>query len=135
MKRSSNQIKFEDWSALDAYLREINTIPMLDEEELAEAGKRASKGDVAAQEQLVRTHLRLVVSIAHQYAGYGLPLADIVAEGNIALIRAAELYNPKFGTKFTTYASVWIKQRIHRAITKLARAVRIPVWRSRSRRA
>jgi RNA polymerase primary sigma factor len=129
MKRN-NQIKFGDWSALDAYLQEINGIPLLAEEELIDTGMRASKGDVAAQEKLVRSHLRLVVSIAHQYAGYGLPLADIVAEGNIALIRAAELYNPKFGTKFTTYASVWIKQRIHRAITKLARAVRIPVWRS-----
>jgi RNA polymerase primary sigma factor len=128
MKR--NNIKFGDWSALDAYLQEINVIPLLTEEELTETGLRAAKGDVSAQEKLVRTHLRLVVSIAHQYAGYGLPLADIVAEGNIALIRAAELYNPKFGTKFTTYASVWIKQRIHRAITKLARAVRIPVWRS-----
>ena len=129
MKRS-NQLKFGDWTALDAYLREINQIPMLEEEDLQETGARAAKGDVAAQEKLVRSHLRLVVSIAHQYACYGLPLADIVAEGNIALIRAAELYDPKFGTKFTTYASVWIKQRIHRAITKLARAVRIPVWRS-----
>ena len=129
MKRS-NQLKFGDWNALDAYLRDIKQIPMLGEEELVETGIRAATGDVAAQEKLVRSHLRLVVSIAHQYAGYGLPLADIVAEGNIALIRAAELYNPKFGTKFTTYASVWIKQRIHRAITKLGRAVRIPVWRS-----
>ena len=129
MKRS-NQTKFSDWSAFDAYLREINAIPPLTEEELAACTALSSRGDVAAQERLVRTHLRLVVSIAHQYSGYGLPLADIVAEGNIALIRAAELYDPKFGTKFTTYASVWIKQRIHRAITKLARAVRIPVWRS-----
>jgi RNA polymerase primary sigma factor len=129
MKRS-NQLKFGDWTALNAYMREINQIPMLAEDELQATGARAAKGDVAAQELLVRTHLRLVVSIAHQYGGYGLPLADIVAEGNIALIRAAELYDPKFGTKFTTYASVWIKQRIHRAITKLARAVRIPVWRS-----
>jgi RNA polymerase primary sigma factor len=129
MKRS-NQLKFGDWTALNAYLREINQIPMLGDDELQATGARAAQGDVAAQELLVRTHLRLVVSIAHQYAGYGLPLADIVAEGNIALIRAAELYDPKFGTKFTTYASVWIKQRIHRAITKLARAVRIPVWRS-----
>lgn len=128
--KSSNQLKFGDWSALDAYLRDISQIPMLSEEELQDFGARAAKGEVAAQEKLVRSHLRLVVSISHQYAGYGLPLADIIAEGNIALIRAAELYNPKFGTKFTTYAAVWIKQRIHRAITKLARAVRIPVWRS-----
>ena len=129
MKRST-QINFADWTALEAYLRDINAIPMLTDDELVDTGTRAASGDVAAQERLVRSHLRLVVSIAHQYSGYGLPLADIIAEGNIALIRAAELYNPKFGTKFTTYASVWIKQRIHRAITKMARAVRIPVWRS-----
>ena len=129
MKRINN-VKFGDWSALTAYLRDIKAIPLLADDELAEAGLRASQGDASAQERLVRSHLHLVVGIAHQYGGYGLPLADIIAEGNIALIRAAELYNPKFGTKFTTYASVWIKQRIHRAITKLAKAVRIPVWRS-----
>lgn len=119
-----------DWSALDAYLREVSQMPTMSDEEAVKAGARACAGDVAAQEQLVNAHLRLVVRIAHHYAGFGLPLADLIAEGNIALIRAAELYNPKFGTKFTTYASVWVKQRIHRAITKQARAVRIPVWRS-----
>ena len=119
-----------DWSALDAYLRDIHSQPTLTEESLVETAARASKGDVAAQELLVRSHLRLVASIAHQYGGYGLPLADIISEGNIGLIRAAELYDPKFGTKFSTYASVWVKQRIHRAITKMARVVHIPVWRS-----
>lgn len=129
MKTNSNQ-NLSGWSALDAYLREINAIPALGESELAEVAGKASKGDTAAQERLVRSHLRLVVAISQQYGNYGLPLADVIAEGNIALMRAAELYDPKFGTKFSTYASVWIKQRIHRAITKLARAVRIPVWRS-----
>lgn len=100
------------------------------DEEAASVGGKACQGDVDSQEALVKAHLRLVVRIAHHYAGFGLPLADLIAEGNLALIRAAELYNPKFGTKFTTYASVWVKQRIHRAITKQARAVRIPVWRS-----
>jgi RNA polymerase sigma factor (sigma-70 family) len=100
------------------------------DEEATTTGAKACQGDVDSQEALVQSHLRLVVRIAHHYAGFGLPLADLIAEGNLALIRAAELYNPKFGTKFTTYASVWIKQRIHRAITKQARAVRIPVWRS-----
>jgi RNA polymerase sigma factor (sigma-70 family) len=119
-----------DWSALDAYLTDIAHLPQLTDEEAAALGARACAGDVDAQEQLVKAHLRLVTRIAHHYAGFGLPLADIIAEGNLALIRAAQLYNPKFGTKFTTYASVWIKQRIHRAITKQARAVRIPVWRS-----
>jgi RNA polymerase primary sigma factor len=119
-----------DWSALDAYLRDVAQLPTITDEEAIEIGARACGGDVTAQEKLVKSNLRLVVRIAHHYAGFGLPLADLIAEGNLALIRAAELYNPKFGTKFTTYASVWVKQRIHRAITKQARAVRIPVWRS-----
>jgi len=119
-----------DWSALDAYLSDISQLPTLTDVEAVEVGTRACKGDVDAQEQLVKAHLRLVTRISHHYSGFGLPLADLIAEGNLALIRAAQLYNPKFGTKFTTYASVWVKQRIHRAITKQARAVRIPVWRS-----
>jgi RNA polymerase sigma factor (sigma-70 family) len=119
-----------DWSALDAYLRDVSQLPTVTDEEAVKLGETACKGDVSAQEKLVKSHLRLVVRIAHHYAGFGLPLADLIAEGNLALIRAAELYNPRFGTKFTTYASVWVKQRIHRAITKQARAVRIPVWRS-----
>ena len=61
------------------------------------------------------TNLRLVVRIARHYAGFGLPLSDLISEGNLGLIRAAELYDPSFGTKFRTYASVWIRQRIHRA--------------------
>jgi RNA polymerase primary sigma factor len=129
MKRIST-VRNGDWNALDAYLRDVATMPALTDEESLDAGARAATGDVSAQEQLVKTHLRLVVRIAHQYAGFGLPLADMISEGNIGLIRAAELYNPKFGTKFSTYASVWIKQRIHRAITGQAKAVRIPVWRS-----
>ncbi len=122
--------KTGDWSALDSYLRDVGQLPTVTEDEVAALGIRAAKGDVDAQEQLVHCHLRLVAKIAHHYAGFGLPIADLVSEGNIGLIRAAELYDPKFGTKFSTYASVWIKQRMHRAITSQARAVRIPVWRS-----
>jgi len=119
-----------DWTALNAYLRDVAAGPVATEEATAALGVAASGGDVAAQEELVKAHLRLVVRIAHQYAGFGLPIADMISEGNIGLIRAAELYDPKFGTKFATYASVWVKQRIHRAITSQARVVRIPVWRS-----
>jgi len=119
-----------DWSALDSYLRDVGQRPLASEEEIAALGVRATTGDVDAQEMLVHSHLRMVVKIAHHYSGYGLPLADLVSEGNIGLIRATELYDPKFGTKFSTYASVWIKQRMHRAITSQSRAVRIPVWRS-----
>jgi RNA polymerase primary sigma factor len=129
MKRIST-VQNGDWSALDAYLRDVAGMPQLSPEETAALGARAAAGEAAAQERLVKANLRLVVRIAHQYAGFGLPLADMISEGNIGLIRAAELYNPKFGTKFATYAAVWIKQRIHRAITSQARAVRIPVWRS-----
>jgi len=129
MKRVS-VARSSDWSALDSYLRDVSQLPTMTDEEASNMGGKACQGDVDSQEALVKAHLRLVVRIAHHYAGFGLPLADLIAEGNLALIRAAELYNPKFGTKFTTYASVWVKQRIHRAITKQARAVRIPVWRS-----
>ncbi len=128
--KTLSTIQKGDWSALDAYLRDVSSTPALTDEDTAALGLRAAKGDVAAQEDLVKAHLRLVVRIAHQYAGFGLPVADMISEGNIGLIRAAELYDPKFGTKFATYASVWIKQRIHRAITSQARVVRIPIWRS-----
>jgi RNA polymerase primary sigma factor len=130
MTRLLNARQRSDWSALDAYLRDLAALPTLTEDEAAALGARAAAGDVAAQEQLVKAHLRMVVRIAHHYAGFGLPLSDLIAEGNLGLIRAAELFDPKFGAKFTTYASIWIKQRIHRAITSQARAVRIPVWRS-----
>ncbi|MEI6715022.1 MAG: RNA polymerase sigma factor RpoD/SigA [Verrucomicrobiota bacterium] len=122
-----------DWSALDAYLSDLSDVsqfPVLSDADASALGEIACEGNVDAQEQLVKSHLRLVVKIAHQYTGFGLPLADLISEGNLGLIRAAELYNPKFGTRFITYSSVWIKQRIHRAITSQARAIRIPVWRS-----
>lgn len=133
MKKTANRINGEhsaDWSALDAYLKEVGEHPVLTHEEALEIGRRACAGDPAAREALVKSHLRLVVKIAHQYGGFGLPMADLIAEGNLGLLRAAELYDPKFGTRFLAYASVWIRQRIHRAITSQARAVRIPVWRS-----
>jgi hypothetical protein len=93
--------KSGDWSALDSYLRDVSKYPNLTDEETIRLGTLACQGDVDAQEKLVKSHLRLVVKIGHQYAGFGLPLADLIAEGNLGLIRAAELYNPKFGTAFS----------------------------------
>lgn len=119
-----------DWSALDSYLRDVNAQAVSTDENATHDGAQTAKSEWERREHLVLTNLRLVVRIARQYAGFGLPLSDLVAEGNIALIRAAELYDPSFGTKFHNYASVWIRQRIHRAITKQARTVRLPIWRS-----
>lgn len=115
---------------LEAYLSDIRDLPKLPETETAEIFRRAAAGDRAGLERIVLAHLSLVVGISFKYTGYGLPLADLISEGNFGLLRAAELFNPKLGVSFSTYASVWIKQRSHRAITAQARVVRIPVWRS-----
>jgi len=104
--------------------------PPLTDEEAAKIFQSARQGDAAARERIVLAHLGLVTRIAFQYSGFGLPLADLISEGNLGLLRAAELFDPRFGVAFSTYASVWIKQRMHRAITAQAQAVRIPVWRS-----
>jgi DNA-directed RNA polymerase sigma subunit (sigma70/sigma32) len=120
-----------DWNSLSAYLRDLSAQPQHSEDELRDIAARAACGDVAAQESLVRAHLRLVVAIAQQYGSYGLPAGgrDLRGQhrphprGPSSTTRASAPNSP-------TYASVWIKQRIHRAITKMARAVRIPVWRS-----
>lgn len=115
---------------LETYLREINQIPPLTDEERQTLFCKAAEGDLASRERIALAHLHFVVRIACQYAGYGLPLADLISEGNIGLLRATELFDPTLGVPFTTYASVWVKQRIHRAITAQAHVVRIPVWRS-----
>ncbi len=132
----TNRAGTPDWSAMDAYLRDVSQYSNLSHEEtlalgqLARDPKSSPEEVLAAREALVKSHLLLVVKLAHQYASFGMALADLIAEGNLGLLRAAELYDPKFGTWFTTYASVWIRQRIHRAITSQARVVRVPVWRS-----
>lgn len=115
---------------LERYLSEVRELPHLTKDEEQEVFLAAMGGDQDARERIVLAHLGLVTRIAFQYAGYGLPMADLVSEGNLGLLRAAELFNPQFGIAFSTYAAVWIKQRMHRAITAQAHAVRIPVWRS-----
>lgn len=127
---SSHPFHTLESAGLESYLSGIRSLPALPEDEAPEVHRLAAQGDQAARERVVLAHLGLVARIAFQYAGYGLPLADLVSEGNLGLLRAAELFDPKFGVAFSTYASVWIKQRMHRAITAQARVVRIPVWRS-----
>lgn len=113
---------------MEVYLVDIQKLSSLSDEEVCSL--LASGGGAEAREKIALAHLSLVVRIAFKYGGYGLPMADLVSEGNLGLLRAAELFDPKFGVAFSTYASVWIKQRMHRAITAQARVVRIPVWRS-----
>ncbi len=115
-------------SPLETYLREINETSLLsanDEHELAVA---IGTGDVQARDRMVRANLRLVVNIARGYTGKGLGLQDLIEEGNLGLLRAVEGFDPAVGTRFSTYASYWIKQSIKRALINTAKTIRIPAY-------
>lgn len=127
-----NPLKTEPAPSSDTqrYLNDLRNFADFPAQEHPDVFRMAAAGDARAQERVVLAHLPLVVKIARQYAGYGLPLSDLISEGNLGLVRAAALYDPRFGVAFSTYAGVWIKQRMHRAITSQAQVVRVPVWRS-----
>lgn len=109
------------------YLKEIGKIPLLTSEEETEVAKRLAEGDEAAHNTMVEANLRLVVSIAKRYVGRGLPLLDLIQEGNLGLIKAVGKFDYTKGYKFSTYATWWIRQAISRAIADHARTIRIPV--------
>ncbi len=109
------------------YLKEIGKIPLLSSEEEVEIAKRMAEGDKAAHQKMVESNLRLVVSIAKRYVGRGLPLLDLIQEGNLGLIKAVGKFDYTKGYKFSTYATWWIRQAISRAIADHARTIRIPV--------
>ncbi len=109
------------------YLKEIGKIPLLTPEEEQALAKRMAEGDEAAHQKMVEANLRLAVSIAKRYVGRGLPLLDLIQEGNLGLIKAAEKFDYTKGYKFSTYATWWIRQSISRAIADHARTIRIPV--------
>ena len=111
---------------LETYLQEINEVPLLTALEEQQLGRRIQDGDLAAREHLVRANLRLVVSIAKLYSDRGLSLQDLIAEGNIGLLKAAEKFDPNAGCRFSTYGSWWIKQAIRRALTNTLQSVRVP---------
>ena len=113
--------------ALGAYLREIGEIPLLSRADEVRLGKRIRKGDRSAREQMIRANLRLVVKIAHDYAGLGLPLLDLISEGNIGLMKGVERFDPNRGTKFSTYGAWWIKQAVRRALANQSKTIRLPV--------
>ncbi len=108
------------------YLKTIGRISLLKPEEERRLAKAAREGDLDSRAKLVEANLRLVVSIAKRYQGMGLPLADLIAEGNIGLVKAVERFDYDRGIRFSTYASKWIKQRITRALANDSRTVRLP---------
>src|SRR5437870_10591811 len=115
-------------SPLETYLREINETPLLTAQQEKDLAYRIAKGDQAARDQMVRANLRLVVNIARGYAGKGLALQDLIEEGNLGLLRAVEGFDPSMNTRFSTYASYWIKQSIKRALVNTAKTIRIPAY-------
>src|SRR5213592_343265 len=115
-------------SPLETYLREINETPLLNAEEEKELAYRIELGDTRARDRMVRANLRLVVNIARGYTGKGLGLQDLIEEGNLGLLRAVEGFDPAMGTRFSTYASYWIKQSIKRALINSAKTIRIPAY-------
>ena len=115
-------------SPLETYLREINETPLLNGDQEKELAYRIAEGDQAARDQMVRANLRLVVNIARGYAGKGLALQDLIEEGNLGLLRAVEGFDPTMNTRFSTYASYWIKQSIKRALVNTAKTIRLPAY-------
>ncbi|MBN1793827.1 MAG: sigma-70 family RNA polymerase sigma factor [Candidatus Omnitrophica bacterium] len=110
------------------YLKDIKNIPLLTPEEEVELSRKALRGDEEARTRMIRSNLRLVINIAKKYAKYGVPLMDLIEEGNLGLIKAVSKYNPEKGYRFSTYAAWWIKQYVTRAIANQAKTIRVPVY-------
>ena len=113
--------------ALQIYLNEIGQIPLLSEEEERDLGEKSARGDEEARKRLSEGNLRLVVSLAKHYTGRGIPLMDLIQEGNMGLMRAVEKYDYTKENRFSTYASWWIKEAMQRAIDQQSREIRVPV--------
>jgi RNA polymerase primary sigma factor len=115
-------------SPLETYLREINETALLTANEEKELSYGIEQGNKESRDRMVRANLRLVVNIARAYTGKGLPLQDLIEEGNLGLLRAVEGFDPAMNTRFSTYASYWIKQSIKRALVNSAKTIRIPAY-------
>ena len=112
---------------LQIYLNEIGQIPLLDEEEEKALGEKSAAGDAAARQRLAEGNLRLVVSLAKHFTGRGVPIMDLIQEGNMGLMHAAEKYDHTKENRFSTYAAWWIKEAMQRAIDQQSREIRVPV--------
>ena len=130
-KMLNDTIEMEDEKdVLSIYLKEINRVPLLDHDEEYDLAVRAQKGDEKARERLVSANLRFVVAVAKKYQGQGLPLEDLIDEGNIGLLIAMDKFEPEKGYHFISYAVWWIRQSIMKAICEKSRAVRLPLNRA-----
>ena len=118
---------YDGETAIKLYLREIGLVKLLSQEEEVTLAARIKKGDKKAREQMIKANLRLVVKIAHDYENFGLPLLDLISEGNIGLMKAVERFDPAKGGKLSTYGSWWIKQSIKRALANQSKPIRLPV--------
>src|SRR6266704_5639799 len=112
---------------LKRYLQEIGQFSLLTPQQEIELAKKIKKGDTAARERMINANLRLVVTIARDYANFGLPLLDLISEGNIGLTKAVERFDPTKGAKLSTYAMWWIKQSLKRALANQSKTIRVPV--------
>lgn len=118
---------YESDSSLKLYLREISKTPLLTIQEEVELAERIKNGDGEARAHMIKANLRLVVKIAQDYSNYGLPVTDLISEGNIGLMKAVERFDPEKGGKLSTYAAWWIKQSIKRALANQSKTIRLPV--------
>ena len=118
----------EKFDPVEAYLNDIGDIPRLSEQEEKQLFARLGRGDKKARNAIVQSNLRLVVKIAKKYSKLGLPLTDLIEEGNLGLVRAAEKFDLTKGCKFSTYASWWIKQFVMRALANQGKTIRLPVY-------
>jgi len=114
-------------STIKQYLAEIGKVPLLTPAEEVALAKKIKRGDREARNHMIQANLRLVVKIAHDYKDFGLPLLDLISEGNIGLIKAVERFDPAKGGKLSTYAAWWIKQSIKRALANQSKTIRLPV--------
>ena len=117
----------ESGDSLQLYMREIGKTPLLTREEEIKLASRVRRGDKRARERMINANLRLVVKISYDYANFGMPLLDLINEGNIGLMKAVERFNPKKGAKLSTYAALWIRQSIRRALSNQSKTIRLPV--------
>lgn len=114
--------------ALKLYIKDIKHIPLLSAEDELKVAKRVKRGDAQARRTMIRSNLRLVINIAKQYSNFGVPLLDLIEEGNLGLMKAVSKFDPKLGYRFSTYAAWWIKQHVTRALADQGKTVRIPVY-------